>query len=407
MRLIQKIFEEHWDDFVEEIGYKNIRQVCHDEVTKMIGCGKYENGYIEYECHHCGESKKVAFSCKSRLCSSCGKKYVDDRANNMANKMLPTKHWHMTFTIPKELRVVFRKDRELLGELPRLVNEVLRYAFKQMNKGEEYIPGVIAVIHTFGRDLKWNPHVHAIVTKGGVGKTRGFVKKKFISYPLLRLSWQRAVLNLIKKEYKNNRKMNNLANKLYAKYDKGFYVNANRDVTNKKLAAHYIGRYVGRPAISESRIKYYDGKTVTIGYESHKTKEYVEETMDVFELIKKIIIHIAEKQFKMIRYYGIYTNRNKRKMVLKFFRDGVKALKKQYEKWRYRIIKTYGYDPLECKNCGKIMSISDIYYPEYGSMLERYRRQAEAEYERSIKDLKQKVLATNFAMQENLKMYFE
>ncbi len=60
-----------------------------------------------------------------------------------------------------------------MGEKPQLVNEVLRYGFKNMNTSEEYTLGIIAVIHAFGKVFKWNPHVHAIVTKRGVGKTSG------------------------------------------------------------------------------------------------------------------------------------------------------------------------------------------------------------------------------------------
>ena len=313
MKIIQKIFEENWDAFVEEIGYENIREICHEEVEKIINCGKFENGYLEYTCGSCGEVKHVGFTCKSRLCSSCGKKYVDERSEKMSSKMLPVKHWHMTFTIPKSMRIIFRRDRELLGELPRLVNKVIKYGFTKMNKSEDYTPGIIAVIHTFGRDLKWNPHVHAIVTKGGIGKTRGFVKINFMPYPMLRKAWQKLLLDMIKKHYKNNIRMINLVNYLYKEYPNGFYVNANRDVKNKKEATKYIGRYVGRPAISENRIVSYDGEYVIINYTDHKTKEYVEEKITVFEFIKRVIIHVAEKQFKMIRYYGIYTSRSKKK----------------------------------------------------------------------------------------------
>jgi len=263
--------------------------------------------------------KRVGFSCKSRLCSSCGKKYVDERSEKMSSKMLPVKHWHMTFTIPESMRIIFRSNRELLGELPRLVNKVLRYGFTKMNISENYPPGIIAVIHTFGRDLKWNPHVHAIVTKG-------FVKTNFMSYPMLRKAWQKLLLDMIKEHYENNIKMNNLINQLYKKYPNGFYVNANRDVKNKKEATKYIGRYV------------------------------------------------AEKQFKMIRYYGIYTSRSKRKKVIKFFRDGYDELKRKADCWRMRLIKTYGHDPIKCCNCGEIMKLTDIYYKKYGSVLEYWER---------------------------------
>jgi len=407
MKIIQKIFEENWDAFVDEIGYENIREICHEEVEKIINCGKFENGYLEYTCSSCGEVKRVGFTCKSRLCSSCGKKYVDERSEKMSSKMLPVKHWHMTFTIPESMRIIFRSNRELLGELPRLVNEVLRYGFRKMNKSEDYTPGIIAVIHTFGRDLKWNPHVHAIVTKGGIGKTRGFVKTNFMSYPMLRKAWQKLLLDMIKKHYKNNIRMINLVNYLYKEYPNGFYVNANRDVKNKKEATKYIGRYVGRPAISENRIVSYDGEYVVINYTDHKTKEYVEEKITVFEFIKRVIIHVAEKQFKMIRYYGIYTSRSKRKKVIMFFRDKYDQLKRKADCWRIRLIKTYGHDPIKCCNCGEIMNLTDIYYKKYGSVFEFWERRMLEEAKQAISILEEKVKITNYVYGQNLNIYYE
>jgi hypothetical protein len=407
MKIIQKIFEENWDAFVDEIGYENIREICHEEVEKIINCGKFENGYLEYTCGSCGEVKRVGFTCKSRLCSSCGKKYVDERSEKMSSKMLPVKHWHMTFTIPESMRIIFRSNRELLGELPRIVNKVLRYGYTKMNKSEDYTPGIIAVIHTFGRDLKWNPHVHAIVTKGGIGKTKGFVKTNFMSYPMLRKAWQKLLLDMIKEHYENNIKMNNLINQLYKKYPNGFYVNANRDVKNKKEATKYIGRYVGRPAISEKRIVSYDGEHVVINYVDHKTKEYVEEKITVFEFIKRVIIHVAEKQFKMIRYYGIYTSRNKRKKVIIFFRDKYDQLKRKADCWRMRLIKTYGYDPLKCSNCGNIMELTDIYYKNYGSVLEYWERRMLEEAKQAIATIEEKVKITNYVYRQNLNIYYD
>jgi hypothetical protein len=325
----------------------------------------------------------------------------------MSSKMLPVKHWHMTFTIPESMRIIFRSNRELLGELPRLVNEVIRYGFRKMNKSEDYTPGIIAVIHTFGRDLKWNPHVHAIVTKGGIGKTRGFVKTNFMSYPMLRKAWQKLLLDMIKKHYENNIRMSNLVNYLYKQYPNGFYVNANRDVKNKKEATKYIGRYVGRPAISENRIVSYDGEYVVINYTDHKTKEYVEEKITVFEFIKRVIIHVAEKQFKMIRYYGIYTSRSKRKKVIMFFRDKYDELKRKADCWRIRLIKTYGHDPIKCYNCGEIMNLTDIYYKKYGSVFEFWERRMLEEAKQAISILEEKVKITNYVYGQNLNIYYE
>lgn len=73
-------------------------------------------------------------------------------------------------TIPEELRIYFRKQRELLSLLPKLAHKVIKQYLYNQNKKESYTPGVVAVIHTFGGDLKWNPHVY-------VGDRRWIVSK--------------------------------------------------------------------------------------------------------------------------------------------------------------------------------------------------------------------------------------
>jgi len=85
MRLIQKIFEDNWEGFVKEIGYENIWEICHEEAEKIINCGKFENGYLEYTCEFCGEVKKVGFTCKSRLIKTYG--YDPKRCRNCGKTM--------------------------------------------------------------------------------------------------------------------------------------------------------------------------------------------------------------------------------------------------------------------------------------------------------------------------------
>ena len=108
--------------------------------------------------------------------------------------MLRVVHRHSVFTLPKELRNYFYSKRELLKELQDGVNEVIKYWYNK-KKGSNYEVGVIAVIHTFGGDLKWNPHVHALVTEGAVDKkTKWWKQVEYIPYPYLKKSWQKVNL---------------------------------------------------------------------------------------------------------------------------------------------------------------------------------------------------------------------
>ena len=115
---IKQIFSDHFDEFLRLYKSKT-RQVVIEDVRRMLECGDLSKGYREYSCNNCAEVKKVAFRCKSRFCTICGKKYVDERSENMSAKLIKVTHRHMVFTIPEELRVYFRHDRKRLNLLPQ------------------------------------------------------------------------------------------------------------------------------------------------------------------------------------------------------------------------------------------------------------------------------------------------
>lgn len=92
----------------------------------------------------------------------------------------------------------------------------------------------------------------------------------------------------------------------YSKHKHGFYVYAKPNKCDPKTVVKYISRYLGRPVIATSRIDKYDGEFVTFHYNRHEDEKYVEETLPAIDFIKRLIRHIPEKHFKMIRYGGIY-----------------------------------------------------------------------------------------------------
>lgn len=377
---IKQIFEEHWPCFTRKYRGR-IRKVVMEDVKRMLSCGDLSNGYLEFSCDDCGEVKKVGFKCRSRFCTSCGKVYVDSRANNMTSKLIRVKHRHMVFTIAEELREYFLRDRKLLSLLPQIAYDVIKRYFHRINKSKDFVSGMVCVIHTFGRDLKWNPHVHCLVPEGGQSKDGEWRKVSYFPYDLLRKSWQRGILSALEKKIKKGKKKYiQLKNKLYAVKQNGFYVYGKSEVKDSKAATSYVGRYTGRPAISNSRISKYDGEKVTIWYKDHETGKRVEKTMSVEEFIKRVIRHIPDRQFKMIRYYGIYANNPTRKpLVVKMVHEKVREVKRRYENWRNRIQLSFGYDPLQCEKCGGKMTLSDVFYPKIGSVLKLIEKR---EYEK-------------------------
>lgn len=367
--ILRQIFKDHWKSFLmKHMG--RIRHVVNREVNRMIGCGDEMKGYTKYCCEACGESKKVAFTCKSRFCHSCGKIYTDNWIEDFTNRMINAPHKHLVFTIPEALREVFLKERKLLEVMTISAADTIKGWCIAGNKKEKRVPGMVCVIHTFGRDLKWNPHVHMMMTMGAIGESGLWKKIDFIPYEMLRKRWETTLLvNLEKRLGKT--KFRELKNKMYKDYTKGFYVYAKGQMKDARGAARYVGRYMSRPAIAESRIQGYDGQMVTFWYERHEDGKRVEETITAEEFIAKLIRHIPDKNFKMVRNYGLYSRNNKHKklFIKRVDEYKVKALKK-LRNWRFRLIQAYKYDPLSCPKCGETMKWEGIYHGD-GTSLSR------------------------------------
>jgi hypothetical protein len=381
---IRLILEDHWTGFLN-IYSKKIRKNVKNEVEKVLRCKDTDYGYIELKCYSCNTTKKIGFTCKSRFCTSCGKVYTDNWINSMLGNLINVKHRHIVFTIPEELREFFGVDRQRLKILPKCAAKAVTSWMCALNKKEEFTPGIVTVIHTFGRDLKWNPHVHMMVTEGGKGNYTEWRHIRHISYEALRKRWQKILLDEITYILGNNKKIRTLKNKLYKEKDKGFYVHAKTEIKSAKTAAKYVGRYVGRPAIAESRILKYDGENVTYKYTRHEDNKVVIETVHVYEFIKKIIVHIPEKNFKMIRYFGLYSRRSKGKNnFIKMIDERILKLKRSIANWENRILATFGVDPCKCPNCNKKMSFNDIVYSKYGSIREYLKRKIISENEEKL-----------------------
>ncbi len=360
MNILQEIFT----DYYEKIKYiLHPRPSIMENIDKMINCGDPSYGGAMYACA-CGEMKFVPFTCKSRFCPSCGKKYSEQRSLEMTSKLINTVHRHCVFTIDDKLRHYFLENRDLLNCLFTSVQTVVLSLFKKINKEASYTPGIVCVLHTFGRDLKWNPHIHCLITEGGFGDNHLWRNVHYFNFNYLRKAFQTVLLNELEKKIGPSFKEEKA--RCYQEHKNGFYVYAyKKPKCEPDKVAKYIGRYLGRPVIALSRIDKYDSEneTVTFHYNRHEDEKLVSETIPAMEFVERLIRHIPEKQFKMIRYYGLYARHRDSDNVLKklLSKAKVKVLS-GFTTWRGMFLSYLGYDPLKCPKCGRTMEFVELYH---------------------------------------------
>lgn len=338
------------------------------EVEKMLNCCTPECGFATYICTYCGKTKTVPFSCKSKLCSRCGKKYVDIWSQLTSQKLLNCHHRHIVLSLSDKLWPFFVNNLSLQKLLLDTAAKVIKNVFSRKQK---LTIGLILVLHPFGDDLKPNFHVHAIVTAGGLSQdTTQFINLNYIDYTVIRKTWQYQILTALRKylpQYKTS--LDPIIDWCFKNRTNGFIVFAHSIITHsKKDALGYVVRYTRHPAISKRRILSYDGTHVTFSYEAYGKK--FTRKMYKFAFIKAVLQHAAAKQFKTVRRFGLYSRRSLQKYEL------AKSLLHQQPtpilpefNWRRNLTAFTTKDPLVCDHCARELELFRITYTDkFGSL---------------------------------------
>ncbi len=375
------ILRKHWWPFFNQ--YKKwIRPVVIDTVKKIINCRTYVLGFHLYECDACGHQVIIPHSCKSRFCSICGKVYTDKWAAEILNDLIDVAYHHLVFTIPWELRPIALLNRKVVFNIlfQAAVKSIQDWAISQ----HQMRMGIICVLHTFGSQLTFHPHIHVIVTGGGLsidGSRWIKTDPKFLMpHAGLKKRWRYNVTALLRKAHKNGelrfsqqtaclkeyKCFNGLLNKIY-QYT--WYVFIGASLLDPTMSVKYIGRYTKRAVLAEYRIVYCDDKVIRFRY-----RDYADNSQPKYKIlyivgfIARLIRHIPDESFPMIRHCGIFANKYKAKYL-----STVRSLLGQSEpnqqcqtteipNWRQRQTALTGKDPLRCPYCHQEMSLVAILF---------------------------------------------
>lgn len=275
----------------------------------MLSCKGEERGCFVYYCRHCKVDVIVPFGCNSRLCSSCGKRHTNRWAETLSRRVFPgIIHRHLVLTIPDALWAYIKENRDLQAVIMDASYSAIQELFSSI-KHQHLTPGVIAVLHPFGKDLRFKPHAHCIVTEGGFNYAHKFISiGQYIHYNSFHKIWQYHLLTALR-----GRIPQEIIDYLFKKYPHGFcsYVKPERIYSSKRLA-QYLGRYIRHPAISDARIIRYDSESVTFFYKDREEKMHYH-IISADDFILAVIQHLPEKNFRLVRYYGAYSSKKIRR----------------------------------------------------------------------------------------------
>jgi len=380
------LFDAHFDEvkgqweerFERQCGFW--REFVDEQVGRYLDCGLYENGFARIRCPDCAEEYLLAFSCKTReLCPSCAAKRSVATAVLLAEDVLEeVGHAQWVFVIPKMLRPYFLHHRELLGGLSRAAWETVLELMIAAVGDATFRPGMVAVVQTAGDMANWQPHLHALVSRGGWTAGGEWAPVPFVDEHSAELLFRHKVMRLLQDEGLLSEERTEL---LLSWRHTGFSVHNRVCVEPEDQAAvERLARYIMRPPISLERMAWDGVGEVRYrrkgGHESFGPGQREVETFDPAEFIARVIMHVPEPRRHLVRYYGWYSNvsRGKRRLREEAAEsacpsgDGqapsVRAKKDQgpdaralSRSWAKLIKRIYEVDPLVCPSCGGEMKV--------------------------------------------------
>jgi len=364
MELYYDKVKAEWEDRFERT-YGYWRGFVDRVVWRYLDCGIPEAGFARVFCDQCKDEYLLPFSCKCRaICPSCDAKRAAVFAAFLKDELLEDVcHAQWVFTLPKMLRPYFLYHRELLGQLCRAAYETVEELMMAAVEDKDFRPGMVGVIQTFAQTLRWNPHIHALATRGGWNARGQWIPVPYIDAHQAELLFRHKVFKLLKNDGLLSDERIEL---LMSWRHTGFSVdNSSIVYPSDEKGLERLARYMIRSPVNLQTLHYLP-QTQQVFYQTNKGHDPEDsEIIDSMEFVARVLMHVPELNKPYIHHYGIYSNRSQHKPR----KDSIFPEATQNEeppsisgsklrrRWANLIRRVYQTDPLICPKCGSKMRI--------------------------------------------------
>jgi len=327
-------------------------------VAHILACRTGRLGGHLALCDRCGAKHYAYHSCRDRHCPRCGG--LDQRlwAEAQIPHLLPVSYFHVVFTVPVSLRRFFagKHRRHALDALFAAVSE----AILETAASRGLLPGILAVLHTWNQQLGNHPHIHCLVTGGGLGP-HGFVHRRryLVSLDVLQTLFKGKLLCKLQALLRQGRTSvakDSGHERLRDASRRTWNIDIRRPFGGPEQVVSYFARYVRKIAISDHRLVGYDGQTVSFRYRDRRDAGRVKTAkLDALSFSRSFLQHVLPAGFVRIRRYGLLSNRL-RKPLLERCRellgtDPPPLLAPPAESRAQALRRIFGFEPELCPSC--------------------------------------------------------
>ncbi len=319
-----------------------------ENFSKIINCGTLVLGAEIYASKT--ESKLVFHTCKSRFCASCGQRATEVWHRDLETTLPDVPYIGITLTIPMEFRSILQQNRQVLYGVPAMGAE----AIMQWAKARWGVRLLVLVVQqTFGGFLTFVPHLHVMVSAGGLNESNScwIHRVRFDKEELMR-AWRYALIAFLAEAHKRNVLRSNLSveemrNLCGTQFRRPWNIFISR-AGSKVYRLRHDGRYIRRPPIAQHRMTRKGSHQVDYVAKDTRNKQFVNKCYTNEEFVSLLMPHVPDRGRHAMRYFGLLSPRSKHRTWAALF-----VLLNQRKRphpprlsWRWLRRKTFGIDPL-------------------------------------------------------------
>lgn len=295
-----EIIRQHGSDFLKTKG----SSLCYQQKKALKALGSCRTGDLGksiYQCDKCRHTHVSDCSCSNRHCPLCQGHKTISWVKSQEIKKLPIEYFFLTFTIPSELRPLIKK---LQSKAYQIMFKVSSEVIKEMMGDERNLGvsdvGFSSILHTWGSQLQYHPHIHVILPGGGVtkdGKWKSFPCGFGLKVRAASKLWQGKLLKGLEDLVGRSNLPDNIASKKPIVYCKS--------AGDGRNVIKYLSEYVFKVAISNHRIVSLKDGFVTFKYKKRdQSTRMVKLRLSVNDFLSRFVQHILPRGFVKVRHYG-------------------------------------------------------------------------------------------------------